>query len=417
MISVFTPTHNAKRLDEAYDSLIAQQYDDWEWIVLLNNGAEWGNGRMLDRRVKVYNDTSGIKRVGYVKREACKRAKGEILVELDHDDLLTPDCLLKLQNTFDLNEDATFVYSNSVNIDIRNNSPVCWSPSYGWTNKPYQWNGIECIESCSADPDPQSISRIWFAPNHVRAWKSSAYWRIGGHNPDLLISDDHDLMMRTWLDGKMIHINEPLYIYRVHGENTWLEHQQMIQTTMWSQHNNYLDPMARKWAKEHGLRAIDICSGPNPPEGYEGADLYHGQGDMRVDLNLDWPWADNSVGVLRAFDAVEHLKDPIHTMNEAWRVLAHGGFFIISVPSTDGEGAWCDPTHVSFWNARSFRYYTEPQMRAFIEPMAKCMFQSLKVEKVNKFGLPFVSAHLVAIKDLNGKRYYGENLWALPIVN
>lgn len=417
MISVFTPTHNANRLDEAYEYMLKQTYQDWEWIVLLNNGAEWKNNEAAaDSRVRVFRDDSGIKRVGYVKREACKHAKGEILVELDHDDLLLPDCLMKIQHTFDLDNDATFVYSNSVNVDIRNNSPVIWSENYGWKNRPFNWNGIPLFESGSSGPHPQSISRIWFAPNHVRAWRADAYWRVGGHNPDLLISDDHDLMMRTWLDGKMVHIDEPLYVYRVHGNNTWLEHQQIIQTTMWSQHNQYIDPIARKWAKEHGLRAIDICSGPNPPEGYEGADLYHGQGDLKVDLNEPWPWADNSVGVIRAFDAVEHLKSPIHTMNEAWRVLAHGGFFIIQVPSTAGEGAWCDPTHVSFWNARSFRYYTEPQMRFFIEPMAKCMFQAIKVENVERFGLPFVSAHLVAIKQKE-PRFYGEMLWDLSTVS
>lgn len=411
MISVFTPSHNANRLDEAYEYMLKQSYQDWEWIVLLNNGAEWKNNEAAaDARVKVFRDDSGIKRVGYVKREACKHAKGEILVELDHDDLLLPDCLLKLQHTFDLDDSVTFVYSNSVNIDIRDNSPVYWSPNYGWRNRTYQFGDIRCIESGSAGPDPQSISRIWFAPNHVRAWRADAYWRVGGHNPDLLISDDHDLMMRTWLDGKMVHIDEPLYIYRVHGENTWLEHQQIIQTTMWSQHDHYIDPIARKWAADRGLKAIDICSGPNPPEGYEGVDLYHGA--FKSDLNLLWPFEDNSVGVIRAFDAIEHLKNPIHTMNEAWRVLAHGGFFIIQVPSTDGEGAWCDPTHVSFWNARSFRYYTEPQMRFFIEPMAHCMFQNIKVEKVNRFGLPFVSAHLVAVKQAK-PRFYGEMLWDL----
>jgi hypothetical protein len=51
-------------------------------------------------------------------------------------------------------------------------------------------------------------------------------------------------------------------------------------------------------------------------------------------------------------------------------------------------------------------------MRFFIEPMAKCKFQVLKVENVNRFGLPFVSAHLVALKDPKGTRFYGENLWA-----
>jgi len=408
--SVFTPSHDPKRLNDAYEGLVSQTIQDWEWVVLLNNGAEWESPNDDDTRVRVYRDRSGIKRVGYVKREACSRATGDILVELDHDDILLPDCLLKLDLAFSLDPDITFAYSNSVNVDIGNNNrPVTWSPNFGWRNRPFVWNGINLIESGSADPDPQSISRIWFAPNHVRAWSREFYWKIGGHDPELLISDDHDLMMRTYIQGKMVHIDEPLYIYRIHGENTWLEHAKKIQTTMWSQHNQYISDIALRWSKDNGLRALDICSGPNPPAGYEGVDLYHGK--LRFDLNDRWPFEDNSIGVVRAFDAIEHLKDPIHTMNEAWRVLAHGGFFIIQVPSTRGEGAFCDPTHVSFWNSRSFRYYTEPTMRAFIEPMAHCKFQVLKNEDKEIFGLPYVSAHLVALKDPNGKRFYGEMLW------
>ncbi len=30
----------------------------------------------------------------------------------------------------------------------------------------------------------------------------------------------------------------------------------------------------------------------------------------------------------------------------------------ILVPSTDGRGAFQDPTHVSFWNINSFMYYS-----------------------------------------------------------
>ena len=36
-ISVFTPSHNPKWLDEVYESLKAQTNPDWEWVVLLNN--------------------------------------------------------------------------------------------------------------------------------------------------------------------------------------------------------------------------------------------------------------------------------------------------------------------------------------------------------------------------------------------
>jgi hypothetical protein len=54
---------------------------------------------------------------------------------------------------------------------------------------------------------------------------------------------------------------------------------------------------------------------------------------------------------------VEHLENRIHTMNEIWRICKPGGMVDIRVPSTDGRGAFQDPTHVSFWNINSFKYY------------------------------------------------------------
>ena len=39
--------------------------------------------------------------------------------------------------------------------------------------------------------------------------------------------------------------------------------------------------------------------------------------DVVFDLNNDpWPFADNSVGLFRMQDAIEHLRDPIKTMKE-----------------------------------------------------------------------------------------------------
>ena len=41
MISVFTPSHDPKYLNECYRSLNEQTNNNWEWIVLLNGKAEW----------------------------------------------------------------------------------------------------------------------------------------------------------------------------------------------------------------------------------------------------------------------------------------------------------------------------------------------------------------------------------------
>jgi len=79
--------------------------------------------------------------------------------------------------------------------------------------------------------------------------------------------------------------------------------------------------------------------------------------DKEVDLTARWPWSDGEADLIRAWDVIEHLPDKIHTMNEIWRVLRKGGHADINVPTTDGSGAYQDPTHVSFWNRRSFLYY------------------------------------------------------------
>lgn len=92
--------------------------------------------------------------------------------------------------------------------------------------------------------------------------------------------------------------------------------------------------------------------------GYRGVDIAPGPGvDELVDLREDWPWPDGSVDAVLAHDVIEHLPDAIHTMNELWRVLKVGAQADIVVPTTDGPGAFQDPTHRSFWNRRSFLYY------------------------------------------------------------
>jgi SAM-dependent methyltransferase len=79
--------------------------------------------------------------------------------------------------------------------------------------------------------------------------------------------------------------------------------------------------------------------------------------DQLVDLAAAWPWTDSSIDQIEADDIVEHLPDRILTMNEAWRVLRPWGRIRIEVPTTDGRGAFQDPTHVSFWNRNSFLYF------------------------------------------------------------
>jgi spore maturation protein CgeB len=111
-------------------------------------------------------------------------------------------------------------------------------------------------------------------------------------------------------------------------------------------------------SSESEVIRIDLGCGPRKAEGFVGVDIYDWEGvDVVADLTRQFPFQNNSIDEIRAYDVIEHLSDCIHTMNEIWRIGKPEALVDIWVPSTDGRGAFQDPTHVSFWNINSFKYY------------------------------------------------------------
>lgn len=144
------------------------------------------------------------------------------------------------------------------------------------------------------------------------------------------------------------------------------------------------------WCRSNNLRAIDLCGGHSPYPGFESADLENAS--VICNLNEKWPFENNSIGVFRASDALEHLSDPLFTMREAHRCLAPEGWLLIAVPSSDGRGAFQDPTHVSFWNKNSFWYYTKPQ---FAKTINAPLFKMTYMDASSRRGIPYVETHLI----------------------
>ncbi|WP_438315713.1 hypothetical protein ACSHWO_26925 [Streptomyces sp. HUAS TT3] len=59
------------------------------------------------------------------------------------------------------------------------------------------------------------------------------------------------------------------------------------------------------------------------------------------------------MGLVRAVDFLEHVPQKIPLINELYRLLAPGGMLLSLTPSSDGRGAYQDPTHVAYSNERS----------------------------------------------------------------
>lgn len=108
---------------------------------------------------------------------------------------------------------------------------------------------------------------------------------------------------------------------------------------------------------------LEIGGGTLLTPGYTNLDPVHGQGAWkRMAQDTPWPTGDNTVERIRASHVLEHIPSGmdqrVKVMNEAHRVLRHGGEFEIIVPLLVGTWhAVADPTHVSFWVLESFHYF------------------------------------------------------------
>ena len=226
-VSYFTPAYKTplERLTRLYNSLQFQTVDDWEWVIVNDSPKDKKLYEYLeilrtsDSRVKVYTfekPSGGC--IGDVKYKAATLCSGELLAELDHDDYLMPECTNMLIQALKAHPECGFFYTNCRELDEQGNIlkyPEGFALGYGKYN--------EEGDSICVGVNPKTIRHIVGVPNHIRAWRRSTYWEVGGHNRRLTIADDYELIVRTFLKSKFCHINACGYIqfiYNSNGQNT-----------------------------------------------------------------------------------------------------------------------------------------------------------------------------------------------------
>ena len=404
MISVFTPSHRPTYLDECWQSLHSQSFTDWEWLVLLSAGAVWKPPDDARVRVVRADDQRGV---GAVKRRACELLHGEVFVELDHDDLLASTALERIAAAFAKHPQVGFVYSDWAQIaDDGSRDDSRFDQANGWEYVDTEVDGRSVLGCRSLEPLPHNLSYIWFAPNHVRAFRRSDYEAVGGYDAGRDVLDDQDLMARLYQRTEFHRIPECLYLQRMHADNTQRDPalNPRIQEETLALYERDVQANALAWSRRRGLTALQLGSTGPRLDGFThlggGPDA-----DILVDLNTSAiPLPDDSVGLIRAVDFLPLVADRISLFNELYRVLAHGGLLLTLTPSTDGRGAFLRPDSVSFYNEMSFWPFTN---RAFAAPADRisCRFQVSRMQtyfltdwhEANQF--PYVQANLIAVKD------------------
>jgi glycosyltransferase involved in cell wall biosynthesis len=221
LVTVFTAAYKTgEKIYRPFQSLKEQTYTNWEWIIMDDSDDDGKTFKMLsniakkDHRIQVFKpwEHSGI--IGKIKNWACSLGKGHILVELDHDDELTDYALDYVVKGFKQFPEAGFlytdcaeIYEDGTNFTYREG----WAFGYGsYTDVEYK--GKLYKSGSAGNINAKTIRHIISTPNHIRAWRKSFYESIGGHNKELHVADDYEIMVRTFLKTRMVRVPKLCYL-------------------------------------------------------------------------------------------------------------------------------------------------------------------------------------------------------------
>ena len=229
-VSVYTPVYNPgrERLLRTWRSLQRQSYRDWEWVIVDDHSSDPGTLAALeeigaDYRVSVHRLAHPSGNIGELKGYLCSAATGDIFLELDHDDVLTPHAVSWIVDAFAQHPDCGVAYTN-------------WSEQYegklsfhdygedygmGYGKAHWEWHSqdyatFENVETQylvqdSMHINAKTIRHIVGVPNHIRAWTRRAYNDAGGYSR-LHVADDYELLVRSFLTTRFVHIPRLGYV-------------------------------------------------------------------------------------------------------------------------------------------------------------------------------------------------------------
>jgi O-antigen biosynthesis protein len=122
--SVVTPVYNPPNdvLRAAIDSVLAQTFTDWELILVDDRSPDAGVRDVLrsyaakDPRIRVIErETNG--HIVKASNDGIAAARGQFIVLLDHDDLLTANALSSNAEQIARFDDVDYLYSDEDKID------------------------------------------------------------------------------------------------------------------------------------------------------------------------------------------------------------------------------------------------------------------------------------------------------------
>ena len=201
LLSVIMPAYNTPPdiLDAAIRSVESQVYQAWELCIADDGSTNEATLDILkawarkDPRVRpIFRTTNGG--ISTASNDALAAAKGEFVVLMDHDDMITPDALAELALAIHENPEADLIYSDEDRI----------SPEGRFVEPTFK--PPFCLEMLATK------SYV----NHISAVRTNLAKRVGGFRSLYDGAQDHDLYLRVGREArKVVRIPKILYHWRM----------------------------------------------------------------------------------------------------------------------------------------------------------------------------------------------------------
>lgn len=231
--SIFTPVYKTKeRIRRTYESLVNQTWTNWEWVIVDDSPDDetWEiiqEFSKKDYRVKphkIFPLSNG--NIGLAKHRAAIICDGDWLVELDHDDALVNNSLETCNEAILKFPDAGFLYTDCCELYEDGEMKTY---DHDWTGN---WYGREdnffdfgyaghswvrhedkdYLAHWYPNINPLTIRFNISMPNHLRMWERNLYHKINGHNKNIPVADDLEIIIKTFLNTRFIHVRRMLYL-------------------------------------------------------------------------------------------------------------------------------------------------------------------------------------------------------------
>ncbi|MHC4572551.1 MAG: glycosyltransferase [Planctomycetota bacterium] len=203
LVSVIMPAYNAAGyIAEAIESVLIQNHRNFEFIVVDDGSTDDTENVVAgfqDDKIKYfYKENAGP---ASARNLAIQKSSGDFLINLDADDMITPDFIARHLQEFEKHPDADLVYCDDCLID-ENAKPIRVI-----ARREYQ--------------DRKSVIRDLFRCGFPvvpfrTCMRRRVFEKIGLYDESLLVAEDYDMMRRFVKEGlKIRHLKDALYLRRL----------------------------------------------------------------------------------------------------------------------------------------------------------------------------------------------------------